>query len=387
MRTTEVLVLTPALAQEIASETSGIIGYNVVITDRDGIVLGSGDPGRVGSFHEASVEVVRTERPAAHSAEQARRLTGVRPGITLPVFEGGEVVGTVGLTGSPAQVRRFGLVVRHQTELLLRESSLIASRLVREKAVTDLLQDIARHDPALVAPEEVEAAARDLGYDLWLPRVALVVDLERTPAARAPAVLRTVREVFHDPQDVVGVLGRSHVAVLHRLPRGAGTADLLAAARRVAAALVEEHGRRHRVGLGDTATGVAGLCASHTDALGAVRLAAADGGPADPVAHIADYRLHQLLASVGVRARTRFADAVLGDLARRADWAVLRATLLAWSEQGFSLVRTAEALHVHRNTLVYRLQKIERILGRDLRDHRHALALYLACLVAAGAEG
>jgi len=35
---------------------------------------------------------------------------------------------------------------------------------------------------------------------------------------------------------------------------------------------------------------------------------------------------------------------------------------------------------VHRNTLVYRLQKIESILGRGLRDHRHAIAVYLACL-------
>jgi carbohydrate diacid regulator len=93
-------VITARLAQEIASETSGIIGYNVVITDREGIVLGSGDPNRVGSFHEASLEVVRTERPAAHTTEQAGLLIGVRPGITLPVFLDGEVVGTVGLTGA-----------------------------------------------------------------------------------------------------------------------------------------------------------------------------------------------------------------------------------------------------------------------------------------------
>ncbi|WP_410479303.1 sugar diacid recognition domain-containing protein [Pseudonocardia sp. H11422] len=204
----------------------------MMITDRHGLVLGNGDPTRVGTFHEASVDVVRTERPATHTAAQARRLTGVRPGITLPVLLDGEVVGTVGLTGPPQQVRRFGLVVRNQTELLLRESSLLTSRLVREKAVTDLLQDIAHHDPTIVAPQEVEAAAHDLGHDLRLTRVALVVDVERIPGAGTPAVLRTVRQVFHDMQDVVGTLGRSHVAVLHRLPRNTDTDAVLAAARR-----------------------------------------------------------------------------------------------------------------------------------------------------------
>jgi carbohydrate diacid regulator len=373
-------VITARLAQEIASETSGIIGYNVVITDRDGIVLGSGDPNRVGSFHEASLEVVRTERPATHTTEQARLLIGVRPGITLPVFLDGEVVGTVGLTGAPAQVRRFGLVVRHQTELLLREASLITSRLVREKAVTDLLQDITRHDPTIVAPEQVAAAARELGFDLRLSRVALVVDLEHVPAERVPAVLRTVHEVFHDAQDVVGAIGRSHIAVLHRLRSSARTDDLLAVAGRAAAALTEAHGPHQLVGLGEIAAGVVGLRDSYADALAAARLASRDNDRTVRVAHIADYRLHQLLATIGVGTRARFADTVLGELPRRPDWDVLRETLLAWAEHGFHLVRTAEALHVHRNTLVYRLQKIESILGHGLRDHRHAIAAYLACL-------
>ena len=82
-----------------------------------------------------------------------------------------------------------------------------------------------------------------------------------------------------------------------------------------------------------------------------------------------------------MRARARFVEAVLGPLPQQPDWDVLRATVLAWSEQGFHLVRAARALHVHRNTLVYRLHKIERLTGRDLTDHRYALALHLACLV------
>src|SRR5213076_1450970 len=108
-------VLTTGLAQEIAGETSAIIGFNVLITDRDGMVIGSGDTTRVGSFHEASVDVMRTQQPATHSAAQARSLRGVRPGITLPIVLNGTALGTVGITGSPADVRRFGLVVKRQT--------------------------------------------------------------------------------------------------------------------------------------------------------------------------------------------------------------------------------------------------------------------------------
>ncbi|WP_259408088.1 helix-turn-helix domain-containing protein [Streptomyces akebiae] len=49
-------------------------------------------------------------------------------------------------------------------------------------------------------------------------------------------------------------------------------------------------------------------------------------------------------------------------------------------EGGFHLVRAAEALHVHRNTVAYRMQKIEQLTGRPPRDHRTTMAVYLACL-------
>lgn len=44
------------------------------------------------------------------------------------------------------------------------------------------------------------------------------------------------------------------------------------------------------------------------------------------------------------------------------------------------LVRAAAALQVHRNTLVYRLHKIDELTGRSTRDAPFALNLYLAGL-------
>src|ERR1041384_6261667 len=107
-------MLTPSLAQEIARETSEVSGFNVVITGQDGIVIGSGDPTRVGQFHEGSGEVGRTLAPRGPQAGGDRRLSGVPPGSTLPLMLDDEAVGTVGITGSPSVVRRFGLLVKNQ---------------------------------------------------------------------------------------------------------------------------------------------------------------------------------------------------------------------------------------------------------------------------------
>jgi carbohydrate diacid regulator len=59
----------------------------------------------------------------------------------------------------------------------------------------------------------------------------------------------------------------------------------------------------------------------------------------------------------------------------------LKQTLVAWCECGFNLVTTAQRLAIHRNTVIYRLDKISRLTARDVREPEVALALYLACLI------
>jgi carbohydrate diacid regulator len=378
--------LTPTLAQEIAEDTSRIVGFNVLVTDRDGRVIGSGDASRVGAFHEASVEVMATGQPATHSAAAARALDGVRPGVTFPLVLDGEAIGTVGITGAPSRVRRFGLVVQRQTEILLRESLLLHSRLLHERALEDLVRDLASFDSGVVAPELVAFRASEMGYDLTLPRVAVVVHVvdPGTPTREPlrPALLRAVRRVFADPQDVVAGTASGRFVVLHRVPPEGE--DLTGACHRLVTEMHRRVGVGVTVGVGGAGAGVPALHESYADASDALHLGDREG--AGQVLRIEDLRVPQVLASVGRRARQRFTDAVGEPLRQHPDHAVLRATVVAWCEHGFSLVRTAEALHVHRNTLVHRLRRLEQVTGVASRDHRAMLALYLACLLDPGGE-
>jgi carbohydrate diacid regulator len=387
-------VLTPALAQEIAGDTTGIIGFNVLITDRDGVVIGSGERARVGSFHEASIDVIRTQRSATHNAAEARAMQGVRPGITLPIVIGDTAVGTVGITGSPVQVRRFGLVVKRQTEILLQESVLLRSHLVREQALDELVRDIAHFGADLGEPDLVAYRAAELGYDLTLSRVAVVIDITAPPDARPPAdpgdfdeptlrmsVLGTIRAQAAGPDDIVAAMPSNRFVVLHRIrPAGPAEDDGL---RGTCLQLVEQIRRRHglgaTIGIGTAAATIAGLHNSYQEASTAARLGTRL--PARPAVNTIDeMRVHQLLATTGQHSRTRFVDALTTRLRTENDWPALRETVLTWCETGFNLVRAANALHIHRNTLVYRLKRISRLTSRPVNDHRATLALYLACL-------
>ncbi|HTR90157.1 MAG TPA: helix-turn-helix domain-containing protein [Trebonia sp.] len=90
-------------------------------------------------------------------------------------------------------------------------------------------------------------------------------------------------------------------------------------------------------------------------------------GFAGKVTAYRDVDLIALLTADPERAQ-RFVADHLGGLAAQDDetLADLRATALCYLESGYSLVKTAAALHVHRNTVLYRLGSIERLLGREL---------------------
>jgi carbohydrate diacid regulator len=367
-------MLGQALAQQIANEITDVIGHNVLITDESGIVLGSGDESRVGQFHEASVEVVRGRRTMAHSSEDVRDLIGTLPGVTIPLVIDDDVVGTIGLSGSPDEVVQFGLVVKRQTEILMQEAARIGTRIMHERATAELLREICEWHHSGVAKSQLLRRGRTLGHDLTLPRRMVLIQWEDTgPEAGSEHIVRWVEDVFKSADDLIAPLARMVIAVA--TPDGGVTArcrDLVAA--------TEARGLNVRVAIGSTGSGIGELNIAARDAFDALQLGPIVH-PGTKIHQIEDVRLQQALSVVPIDSRTRLVEGLLAPLLPERDWTALRATLIAWGDSAFNITRAADRVHVHRNTLIYRLDKIARVLQRSLDEPGLAVALYVTCVI------
>jgi DNA-binding PucR family transcriptional regulator len=95
---------------------------------------------------------------------------------------------------------------------------------------------------------------------------------------------------------------------------------------------------------------------------------------------------HRAVALLGLLssdpvAAVRFVEAELGELAEPSDSAArLRATLRIYLDENASPARTSRRLGVNKNTVVYRVNKAEEMLGHPLAERRSELdaALRLA---------
>ena len=309
-----------------------------------------------------------------------------------PVVIGGELAGRLWVTDplaepEPVQLRlieRFTLVV---ALLLLQQRHLLD---VQSRLSGDLLGDLLR-DGGPVRPQAVLDRATALGHDLSRPHVLarthpeprswhvfalLSADAAVPPAVRLPELARAAAEP--GPVPLAGPYDGAYVLLLPADPDPGG------ALRRILAKAdqaVRARGMVTRVA-GPVASDPAGYATAFRVARGAaaLRRASGRGGFVD----VGRLGLSALLLETGTPGSLRrFAADVLHAVEEHEAryGGDLLATLRAWLSAGCSTAAAADALVVHRNTVTYRLARIEQLSGRSLRDSRVRLELELALTI------
>jgi purine catabolism regulator len=225
---------------------------------------------------------------------------------------------------------------------------------------------------------QMAARAAQLGHDLALPHVGLAVELEDGGPRRELGLLPEKLQM-----EVPGAWMRARgdeVAALLPLSEGTAAAALAALAPRVAGRCVRVLGASGwSAGLGEPAFGPTDVRRSYSTARDAARLGRLLLGPGR-VARAADLGIYRLLLRLREdRELEAFCRSTLGPLlAEPRSGDALLETLEVFFACNGNHSEAARRLHLHRNSLIYRLHRARELLGHDLEDPELRLALQLA---------
>ncbi|AXI77175.1 helix-turn-helix domain-containing protein [Peterkaempfera bronchialis] len=381
------LVLRGGEVPDVAAAVASLLGGAISVHDPDGHPLtgpSSVESDRIPALESGSGSGGRPRRDRTGddrglaSAVADSRLSGRAVRHTgrwvCAVLAGQETLGSLVLHGRPelddSDRRLFErAAVVTALLLLLRRSVAEAENRVRGELLTDLLTAPER-DPAGLA-----ARGRRLGVDLMRPHVVLTASC----ADRSRLAGAAVRYLF-GCRGVSAEHGDTVVILLPTTPTGGGpTAGKPGAASRAAAdRLARLSGLPVTVGAGGPAAGPQAIAAAHAEAQRCLRALQALGREGDGAAAEELGFLGVLLGDghdVG-----GFVGGALGPLleydARRGTELVR--TLRAYFDCGGSLTRAKDQLHVHVNTVVQRLDRVQALLGQDWNSPERALELQLA---------
>jgi carbohydrate diacid regulator len=390
-------------AQALVDATHQIIGYDVLITDNEGIIIGANDPGRVGLLHAHSLEVIRRGVAESLDGEQAAAMK-VKPGICLPIRLGKRIMGTIGISGAPIEVQKYGHLVQKEAELFLRERALQESSHLRESAVASLVQQIVSFDPKDMNESILHAQGNSLGYDLSLPRVALLVDIrgfgkvvsevlgEETYGHDAELrvqtikmmLLKDIRAVFNDPQDLVSNIGSDKYIVLQSVsvsPPGRAYGEKARARAYETLQILSERGYSVSIGIGALVRSLEDYRHSYQGAWKALTIGKKLRNESR-IHEIRDYGLEELLLSLNRTSAQETVSRNLDPLFDSPQWnEEMEETLREWLASPCRPGEVAERLGIHRNTLSYRLDKIGSLSGTDLKETGDIFKLTLSLLL------
>ena len=225
---------------------------------------------------------------------------------------------------------------------------------------------------------DIYVRAKELRVTADVPRGVFVV---RTLKKGESVPTDVIQSLFPDRQnDFVLSIGEGDVVLIRQMPEGSGIKELNKIASSIEEALRAGGEPTVVVGIGTVATHLRDLAKSYKEAQIAIEV----GKVFDTEKYVINYE-NLGIGRLIYQLPTTLCEMFLQEVFKKNPIDALDKetlfTIHKFFENNLNVSETARKLFVHRNTLVYRLEKIKKLTGLDLREFDDAITFKVALMV------
>lgn len=375
----------PYLRQQLFTQIKRLTNRELALVDKEGLIYTD-----VSDFSKSKrftlKQAVSQDRPVV-LVEESKDL------LALPIYLEDKFYVTI-VTRVTAEDSQTIELITSLAELIIQQ--FVVTHRPRPDAVDLLLTRLA-YKPASIDQEELELQMAALGYRLDVQRVAMAIELpgfwenylqtvgqphaqkESLIVAKKHDIEASLASFFTRNQDnIVGYIGNDIFLILK---------DLVSTDYQRFCQLMTTHFngvtntlknvyiKQVTIGIGLPSNQPAGLLTSASQALQVLEIGRRIYG-ANAAYCYDNLGVLPLLLTGNIDQKKSYAAKIFHLL----DDEELIETLATFLKANLNLTQTAEQLKIHRNTVIYRLDKITEILGKDPRQFSQATELYLAML-------
>ena len=343
--------------QGVIYQMKDAIGRGVGVVDETGTVISCSDLNMIGEVRDGFV---------------AERLTGdsfVKDGCSYHQFSSNEH-------------NDYAVYVEGADEAAAQFASLLAISLQSIKQYHDEKFDKANFIKNVVLdnilPGDIYAKARELHFATDVSRVVVLI---RVTSGADISAYDVVSGLFPDKQkDFVFNISETDTVLVKEIKRGIDQRDIEKLASSIVDTLSGEHYIKAVVGIGTPIGNVKDLATSFKEA----QIAMEVGKVFDTEQAIISYD-NLGIARLIYQLPTTLCEMFLKEVFKQGSIESLDAetlfTIQRFFENNLNVSETSRGLFVHRNTLVYRLEKIKKLTGLDLREFDDAIVFKVALMV------
>lgn len=357
--------LNEELAEQIVFHAKRVIQYPLNVMDSEGIIIASTNPSRCYQKHSGAILVLNQRSVIEITDAMAMEMRGTQAGINLPIMFKNEIVGVIGISGPPDEIRHWGELVKMASEMTVENAYVLEQNHWRELRKQDLVLQWIENTADFAM---IESQAIPLRIDLRLGYVVCIIEVQDDHRL---IDLHTSLKHWNKERLFVQ-LGQSRMLVLLKHSTGEKDWELL---KRY---LDIELNCICKCSVGKFYPDPRELYASYQSAQAAMDL----GKKLYPDESYYDFEKLKLACILDAK-RKNWQDNLLFSPILQLDEMdpVYKKTLLCWFENNLDNAKTAEHLYIHRNTLRYRLNKISEVCELDLDVHADRVWLYVGLIL------
>ncbi|WP_121640446.1 sugar diacid recognition domain-containing protein [Virgibacillus sp. Bac330] len=360
-----ILLQTDRLYNSIVQEMNRLIKEEVIVTDQQGYIVASTDAKRIGNYHEGACIAMQHKEKMIMSKELTKKLHGVREGVVFPIVINKIPLGVLGITGNPSIVEPYARLVQKVTELFIQDS---LTRINQESKARDV--EFFIFDWLNQTSSYTSLVERSKFFHINMEAYKQVVVFKRKELLTGFSYHR-FEKLKSAWDDFVGALfvrwGQDRIVMLVEAVEASLLDHCL---RKWIAAVYQELDEHLYAGVGNIVE-PEHLSASFSQAVKASEHA--DG--TNPVVFEADLRFEMLEHEISAQTKETFICRTLKELVKEEE---LMKTLASWFSHDMQMQVTANTLHIHKNTLHYRLNRIAEITNLNLKKLDDVMLLYMA---------
>lgn len=385
------------IAPTIISDMTKMIDHPISITDEKGYIVGATDDRRIRTLHKPSLDIIAKNDTVSFDSEQVTHLENVLPGVAAPILFHKRPIGVLGIIGRPEEVGPFIQPVKNYIELYCLDTLNLDLNKLENRSVSTLVKYLI-HPDLSGRLDHVAQLADLLGFDLSMNRVCFLYWIEETADSLRthrsnPGEDNRIQTVFShhvdrlkyyctdDRQDIFSILNPHQFIVLKTIHKNEEMPALLERFKKKTADLARYFNDKYRlkvtVSVGSPQHSDH-LDVSYQHAVNTVNV----GKCAERTSHFLyyddlDVNIRSLMMNLTLYEKERLHAAFhrfFGD----SHFDILAQTFTTYCQCSMNLSETSRKLFLHRNSLVYRLNKIARLTSLDVSNFEHCFYLYFA---------
>lgn len=229
-----------------------------------------------------------------------------------------------------------------------------------------------------ILPGDIYLKARELHFDIEIPRAVLIV---RMDSKKSLPAYDLIQNLFPEKKkDFVITINDTDIAVVKEVKEDTTNDELQKLAQSICDSLSTDFFGKSQIGIGTIVTSLKDLAGSFREAQVALEV----GKVFDMEKPIVNYE-NLGIARLIYQLPTTLCEMFMKEVFKKGsiesmDRETLE-TIQKFFENNLNVSETSRKLYVHRNTLVYRLEKIKKFTGLDLREFDDAIVFKVALMV------